>query len=182
MKHFRAFLPLALILLVAACAPGLDSPEQITDAFTLTVDGQTYPAENGRILYSTDEYALSFQLSEESVSYVLRNETEDSIRIDYNESAIVLPSGSSSRLIPDDASFVTRNDIQPPIIVPTNAQSDENVLPVDNVNFGDYGLRITPYLDFPNDTAVTFRVALALTINGVAETEEFIFSAPPYQQ
>lgn len=169
---------LILTVLLAACAPSLDTPDQITNAFILTADGRTFRPENGRINYEGDAYSLSFQLSEGSIRYRLRNTTGSPLTIGYGTSALVPPASDTRVAIPATERPVAARGA-PPVVVRPDAQTVETILPLEAPRFSTYGMSINRFMNFPGAKPVTFRLLLALTVNGTPQTEALTFTTAP---
>lgn len=184
-KRIAIIFIVALIGLVG-CSPRtrIDrSVEAITNRFTARIGDRTLTPASGQIPYSTPNFDMYFQVDTEGVFYFLQNKGADTLRLVFDESTFVLPDGTTSRTVPDNVTWVTRNDPQPPSIIPPNASVRGYLAPVNNLTFGSFGnsgLGIADFFGYPNANPVSFRLVLALDVAGQRTTRDFTFATPAY--
>lgn len=87
-------------------------------------------------------------------AFSLKNKTDHSIRIIWDEAVYVDQNGSSGRVMHSGIKYIDRSNPQPPTVVVKNANIDDMILPTDNVYYvsGKYGGWRTKPL-FPNRAA-----------------------------
>lgn len=152
------FILYPLILLFTGCAMtgtnvyynvGIDQVERPADAeerygeYKVT---EQDTAETTEYVYEDDLLAAGWLFVNDAMLLTVENKTDHSIKVLLNEGAFVMPSGGSQRILTGDMSYSERNNEVQPIVVPKGATSSAMLLPADNLNFGDYGLSITPIL------------------------------------
>lgn len=83
----------------------------------------------------------------DSMLLVVTNNTDHSIKIDWDEAAFVMPGGRSDRVLLGNMSYAERNRSMPPTIVPKNATASTMLIPSSRVNWSSYGgLTFSPIL------------------------------------
>ena len=173
------------VVLSAACAPATVSPSSadIARAFTLTVDGTPVPADGVTYSYSTEEFDLSAGLTEHQVVVSVSNKSDATMQIVPDSSVFVLPSGASSRVLTGQASYATRNNPQPVILVPADAGATTVLLPSALLGFesGRYGrgVYMDPIFPWPLPSRVTFRLVLRMEVAGEEREVTLLFEGMP---
>lgn len=83
--------------------------------------------------------------------FTLKNKTDHSIKIIWDEAVYVNHNGSSGRVMHSGVKYIDRSNPQPPTVVVKNANIDDMILPTDNIYYvsGKYGGWRTKPL-FPN--------------------------------
>ncbi len=74
-------------------------------------------------------------------NFTLRNLTDHSIKIIWDEAAYIDQNGSSRRITHAGVKYIDRNNPQPPSVIAKNANIDDVIIPTDNIYFisGKYG-------------------------------------------
>ncbi|MCF8363445.1 MAG: hypothetical protein K9G70_12575 [Prolixibacteraceae bacterium] len=107
-------------------------------------------------------------------SFNLKNKTDHSIKIIWDEAVYVNENGSSGRVMHAGVKYTDRNNPQPPTIVVKNANIDDIIVPTDNIYYvsGQYGgWRTKPLL--PNK-ANTEEELNTLTQNYIDKTVQVV--------
>lgn len=130
-------------------------------------------------------------------AFSLKNKSDNSIKILWDEAVYVNESGSSSRVMHAGVKYIDRNNSQPPTIVVKNSTIEDMVVPTDNVYYisGQYGgWRTSPM--FPNSATTPdelvvisnnyigkeVQVLLPLEIQGTVNEYIFTFKVEDFVQ
>jgi hypothetical protein len=99
--------------------------------------------ENGesKISYEDELIKIVWLPLSSQFSFNLKNKTDHSIKIIWNEAVYVDENGSSGRVMHSGVKYVDRNNPQPPTVVVKNASIDDIIVPTDNIYYvsGEYG-------------------------------------------
>ena len=84
---------------------------------------------------------VGWATSDKGFGFWMINKTEHSIRLPWDEAAIVDDKGRSHRVIHSGVKYIDRNNSQPPSVIVRKGAYDDLVVPSDNVYFesGAYG-------------------------------------------
>lgn len=109
--------------------------------------------EEGKTKYSYEDDMIKIVWLPLSTQFgfTLKNKTDHSIKIIWDEAVYVDPNGSSGRVMHAGVKYIDRNNPQPPTVVVKNANIDDMIVPTDNIYYvsGQYGgWRTKPM--FPN--------------------------------
>lgn len=115
-------------------------------------------------------------------SFSVQNKTSEPSRIIWDESAVVVPEGSSSRVIHDGVKYSEMENSQPPTTIPPGANLDEYVGPINKISYSsnlgwfEEGL----FLEFSTgDSASMF---LALDVDNQRQNINVVYTATqPFQ-
>ena len=130
-------------------------------------------------------------------AFSLKNKSDNSIKILWDEAVYVNESGSSSIVMHAGVKYIDRNNSQPPTIVVKNSTIEDMVVPTDNVYYisGQYGgWRTSPI--FPNSATTPdelivisnnyigkeVQVLLPLEIQGTVNEYIFTFKVEDFVQ
>jgi len=105
--------------------------------------------EEGETKYSYEDdmiYIVWLPLSTQ-FSFTMKNKTNHSIKIIWDEAVYVDQNGSSGRVMHSGVKYIDRSNPQPPTIVVKNANISDMIVPVDNIYYSD-GWNTIPL--FPN--------------------------------
>lgn len=152
--------------------------EQIVEARASTGDSMKY-------LFEDELVSILWVPTNTRVHFFLTNKSDHSIKIVWDESAFVRLTGQSDRVVHSGVKYSEVNSSQPPTIVPRGGTLEDFILSADQVFYvsGSYGgWREAPLLSYnPNPQEIqsligkTFRVLLALQIEGVTNEYTFTF-------
>lgn len=123
-----------------------------------------------------------FERNPKGFALSVKNKTSEPARITWDESAVVVPGGSSSRVIHDGVKYSEMENSQPPTTIPPGANLDEYVGPISKISYSsnsgwfEEGL----FLEFSSgDSASMF---LALDVNGQRQNINVVYTAnQPFQ-
>ena len=109
--------------------------------------------EEGKTKYSYEDDMIKIVWLPLSTQFgfTLKNKTDHSIKIIWDEAVYVDQNGSSGRVMHAGVKYTDRNNPQPPTVVVKKANIDDMIVPTDNVYYvsGQYGGWITKPM-FPN--------------------------------
>lgn len=170
-----------LMAVLSACIPMVTyDPREGAKVFTMTLAGQTYKDTSGEFVYKTPDYELSFVIYPNSIRFTLVNVGDKIIRVLWDDSAMVLPDGKTSRVVPGNTSWQDRNAPKPPSIVPSKAKINDGLYPLENAYFSSYsGFYIADMFKFPITKETNIRVSLSLTVGDQAQRVDALFTAKP---
>lgn len=90
--------------------------------------------------FEDDMIRIAWVVGSSSLSFVMENKTDHSIRVIWDEAAYVDPGGMSHRIMHSGVKYIDRSEPQPPTVVVRKGKIDDVIVPVDNVYFtGGYG-------------------------------------------
>lgn len=99
-----------LMVLLSGCIPANTyRAEDGAKMFTMAVGGQTYQAQGAAFTYKTSDYEISFVLYPKFIAVTMVNNSDKVIRLNWDESAMVLPNGKTSRVVPGSTTWNDRN-------------------------------------------------------------------------
>ena len=195
MRKPTIFFALGLLLLVGCYSfrgtydfslTSVERPEDQGDRFGEMTTGE---ADNGGILYEDSVLKCVWVVGVDRLSFALKNKTENSMKIIWDEAAYIDQNGSTQRIMHSGVKYTDRNSSQPPSVIIRGAQIEDVVIPNDNVYFvsGQYGgWRIRPLFQIFAATQAELntltslyvgkevRVLLPIEIKGV--TNDYIFN------
>lgn len=123
---------------------GLSNVEAPVDAKTqygeikiikLDVEGKT------NYKYEDDYIDIMWIVTSTQFNFVLKNKSNYSIKIPWDDVAYISPSGQTGRVMHSGVKYIDRNNSQPASVVPKGASLSDIVIPTDNVYYvsGQYG-------------------------------------------
>ena len=123
---------------------GLSNVEAPADAKTqygetkiikLDVEGKT------NYKYEDDYIDIMWIVTSTQFNFVLKNKSNYSIKIPWDDVAYISPSGQTGRVMHSGIKYIDRNNSQPASVVPKGASLSDIVMPTDNVYYvsGQYG-------------------------------------------
>jgi hypothetical protein len=109
--------------------------------------------EEGKTKYSYEDDMIKIVWLPLSTQFgfTLKNKTDHSIKIIWDEAVYVDQNGSSGRVMHSGVKYIDRSNPQPPTVIVKNANIDDMIVPTDNIYYvsGQYGgWRTKPM--FPN--------------------------------
>jgi len=93
--------------------------------------------EEGKTKYSYEDDMIKIVWLPLSTQFrfTLKNKTEHSIKIIWDEAVYVNQNGSSGRVMHTGVKYIDRNNTQPPTVIVKNANIDDIIVPTDNVYY-----------------------------------------------
>lgn len=144
----------------------------------LTKGGQ--PATD--LSFSDTSVSFTFSVSKQEFGFLLKNNTDQPIEIDWNRVAFVDVTGESHKVIHSGVKFIERSQPLVATTIPPSAKIEDIVFPSDYVYFreGQHG-GWSEYPLFPDGEKAapykgqTFTVFMPMKINGVVKNYSFKF-------
>lgn len=84
--------------------------------------------------FTDDKIDASFAVGLKSISFTIKNKTDDAMKIIWDESSIV-QFGKTHKVMHSGVKYIDRNGAQTPSIIPAHASIDDIVLPTDNIYY-----------------------------------------------
>lgn len=181
-------------MLLGACAPSATSRPsgpQISDYdpyFDLEVNGEKVDYGDGAWVFSSDEADFGVSIGSpvrffgvwvgpSRINFSLRNGSSEPIRIIWDESSVVAPDGSSSRVAHQGVRYTDVSGSIPPTSVPPGARIDDFVVSADGVEYSSVsGWNEGPLFRSDIPAGLSFRVFLTLEIGTARKTVDLNFS------
>ena len=119
----------------------VDVPKNAKQQFSESMVKTT--TEDGVTKYSFEDemIAVTWFATTSQFNFILRNKTNHSIKIPWDEVAYINPSGESMRCIHSGIKLIDRNSAQAPTIVAKNSTLSDILVPADHIYYisGKYG-------------------------------------------
>ena len=100
-------------------------------------------SEDGVTMYSfeDDMIAIAWYATSTQFHFILRNKTNHSIKIPWDEVAYINPSGQSMRCIHSGVKLIDRNNAQAPTVIAKNSTLSDLLMPAEHIYYisGKYG-------------------------------------------
>lgn len=84
--------------------------------------------------FSDEKIDASFTVGRKSISFTIKNKTDDVMKIIWDESSIV-QFGKTHKVMHSGVKYIDRNGAQTPSVIPPHASIDDIALPSDNVYY-----------------------------------------------
>lgn len=165
---------------LVGCAPtALYDVREGSKVWTMTVDGHLIrPDTAGTFTYKTPEYEMTLTLYRTIIAFTLVNLSDKVLRLSWDESAMVLSDGRSSRVVNGGTTWGDRNAPKPPSIVPPKAKISDAFYPLATAYFSN-GWNFEPLFDYPVSKETNIRISVALTVGDQPQRKDFLFTAKP---
>lgn len=126
--------------------------------------------------YEDDLVAFTWYVSKTQLNFSLKNKTNHSIRIPWDDIVFINPAGRSMRVIHNGIRLVDRNSEQAPSVVAKNSTLDDILVPSDHIYYieGQYGGWRTHDV-FHNYEYVGAKISVVFPIIIENVTNEYIF-------
>lgn len=97
------------------------------------VDDKGNPTDSvGSLTYVDSSIIASFDVGKKDISFVLRNQTPNTIKILWDE-CLFINNGSPGKVMHGGVKFTDRNQSMPPSVVPAGTTFDDVIVPSENV-------------------------------------------------
>lgn len=113
----------------------VDKPDDSSIKYSKIETINTQKGENKRYSYEDDNIYISWMITPTTINFDLRNKSNYSIKIPWDEAAYVDARGKSGRLIHSGIKYSEKSSEQPPSVVPRNATLSDLLIPSDNINY-----------------------------------------------
>ena len=182
MKKSTKFLFVAALCLLVGCMPmtryrydiGLTTVERPANAKVQYGDLQLVRVQSGdTVKYRFEDSLLSilWMPSAEQLFFWLDNKSQHTLKLIWDETVLLYPSGVSARVMHEGVKFIDRNSSQPPSIIPRGGTLFDCLNPTDRVVFSNYWQTL-PFVN-TTDVGKDFRVVMPLQVEGI--TNEYTF-------
>jgi hypothetical protein len=127
----RRIFVIFIALLIGGCAAGFYGTQTGTSyQYSYAITKPETPNMN----WSDDKIDIAFQISKTSIGFSLKNNTEDVMKVIWDEASIV-QFGEAKKVMHSGVKYIDRNNSQPPSSIPPGASIEDLVLPTDNVYY-----------------------------------------------
>lgn len=189
----KRLLYLALLSLPVACAPAptnvvnvVNTTERAYDPslggkqFTMSVDGQEIRSNGGGVFNYTDD-AVEYQVELGQKSFVINvvNSSKSTVKIIWDESAIVLSDGEATRIVTTKKNWSNRNDPTSPSIIPSGAKLTEELMPLKLLSMSNGKYYYDNMFKYPIKSKTSFRFVLTVQYGENKKEKQFIFTGSP---
>ena len=99
------------------------------------------PATEKGLSFEDDFLSIQWVFDKTMLGFVLRNKTDNPIKIDWNQVSYIDIAGNAQKVIHNGVRLITRNDTLVPTVIPPTAKLEDMILPTANVEYdsGRYG-------------------------------------------
>jgi hypothetical protein len=159
-----------LVLGLFAIAAG---PLALADEFKLIA-----PVEDQSLRFQDGTILVQFSLAREQgqykrIAFALTNLSQEAVRIDWESSSIILPSGQASNVIHEGVRYINSDSYMAPTTLPTGSTVYDSVIPTDSLSYAtSSGWKIRS-MGLSSDAE--FGLYLALVVDGAAVGYDFRF-------
>jgi len=139
----------------------------------------TKPVAASNLEYHDDALAITFSLQRTEIDFVLQNNSNDPIKVDWNLVSFVQSWGTSQGVIHKGIKLADKQAVKPPSMIPPKAKIEDMIVPVENVEFiaGDW-LTHSLFVDGPasmNLVGQEFSIFMPLDVGGTTKNYTFTF-------
>jgi hypothetical protein len=139
----------------------------------------TKPVAARNLEYHDDTLAITFSLQRTEIDFVLQNNSNDAIKIDWNLVSFVQSWGTAQGVIHKGIKLADKQAIKAPSMIPPKAKIEDMIVPVENVEFTD-GDWVTHPILFEGPAALRllgaeFSIFMPLEIAATAKNYTFTF-------
>lgn len=161
MKKFVLIGCMAVFLFFSGCAP----IPQVTKTLRFLESTPQKPKD----------FETTFMYHSKGVAFSLQNHSNKLIKIIWDEAALVDCSGKSHRVMHEGVKYISRDQLQPPTMLPPGANIRDVIVPTSLVSYtsGRYGGWYTN--DLPTHNGCILGVNLSMEIGGRKENYYFKF-------
>lgn len=169
----------------------VESPADSKNQFGETKVVNFKDGELNKYRYEDDYIEIVWYVSTKQFNFELRNKSDYTIKINWDDISYVNSSGTSGRMMHAGVKYTERNNSQPSTTIPKGAKISDLLLPTDNVYYisGQYGGWREKYLipsiyktqeDLdkfaPDYVGKTMRILMPIIIENVQNDYTFEFS------
>lgn len=112
-----------------------DAPLKASEINTI----ETQDGINKKYSYEDDNMYIIWMIGSKTINFDIKNKSNYSIKIPWDEAAYVDDSGETGRVIHSGIKYSEKNSEQPPSVVPRNATLSDLLIPADNIFFSKLG-------------------------------------------
>lgn len=169
----------------------VERPEDTAKRYGDYVITQKVDDEKGKYIYEDEMIESVWYIGSTTIFFDIKNKTNSSIRIIWDEAAFVDDKGNTSRVMHNGVKYIDRNNALPPSVIVRKGSISEIVVPTDKISYSS-GWYEAPIFEnsftdeqeadsFAKETlGKTIQVLLPLEIEGVTNDYIFIFKVEDY--
>jgi hypothetical protein len=188
-KSLLALLPAGVALVVTGCFPEMwgepqpmhPSAAQLASTFFVTIEDRRIEPQAETYVYRTTDYDLSLRLLPNSVEFTLVNLSREVLRLVWDETAMVMPDGHASRVVPPGTAYTAVNQPVAAAIVPPMAKMTSAFIPVANIywnpNTESYAQK--PLFNLPIREETNLRVSIGFELGDQRQRLEILITGLP---
>jgi hypothetical protein len=136
------------------------------------------PADN--LAFKDDDISILFAAEPKDMAFGVKNKTDHAMHVDWNQVALVDPSGKSHQVIHQGIKFSEKDSSKTPTVIPPGARIEDMVMSADSVRMGsrEWILEdlLPPGPQAEKLRAGQFSIFLPLEINGKTVDYNFVFA------
>lgn len=117
----------------------VEVPEDYKQQFGETKVVNLSENEITKYAYEDDLVAFTWYVSKSQLNFRLKNKTNHSIKIPWDDIVFIDPAGQSMRVIHSGIRYVDRNNAQSPSVVAKNSTINDILVPSDHIYYLDDG-------------------------------------------
>jgi hypothetical protein len=147
------------------------------------------PKPSSDLTYQDNFIHIGFVISKRQIAFILENETESPIKIDWNQVSYIDIAKGTHKVMHEGVKYISRAEPQPPSTIPPTANLKDIVFPIDYVSYSSSryssGWIEEPF--FPeaprakNYKGANFSIFMPLEINGTTKNYLFTFKIEDVQ-
>lgn len=138
------------------------------------------PKKNDDLMFEDHAIKIQFSIATQQIGFILKNKTDDPIKIDWNQVSYVDVFNEAHKVIHSGVTYKDKNSPQAPTIIPPTAKLEDLIFPTDYVSY-ELNMWLKKPLFPPKASEAnfykgkTFSVFIPLEIKGVIKNYLFTF-------
>lgn len=179
----KKLLPLLATVSILSCSYTLinydlslsevERPADFTERYGKPVIHKFSEGDTTKYQFEDSLIRITFTANTNQFEFILENKTEHSIKVPWDEAAIIGGNGASMRVIHLGVKYIDKEKPQSPSVIARNSHKFDLLCPVDNISFSSsLGWMIAPLIT-KADIGQTIQVLLPIEINGTIN--EYLF-------
>ncbi len=170
MKRFLVlFLGIITLVWVESCMPLPQTNDSVKLSAKLIA-----PIASDSLIYNDDNVGLVFAFSNKEIAFILRNNTESTIKVLWDESAVVID-GMTQRIGHKNIKYADMASSHPPTVIPPLASTSDVLIPIENINYNTTVGWVTKNMFEKSKGFYRVGVLLGLSIDGKLKEYYFKF-------
>jgi hypothetical protein len=138
------------------------------------------PRPSDNLAFEDDGLIILFAPDPKDMAFGLKNKTDHAMHVDWNQAALVDPSGKSHQVIHQGIKFSEKASPKTPTVIPPGARIEDMVMSADSVRMGSREWILEDFLP-PGPQAEKLRggqfsIFLPLEIDGKTVDYNFVFA------
>lgn len=169
----------------------VERPEDTAKRYGDYVITEKVEDEKGKYIYEDEMIESVWYVGSTTVFFEIKNKTNSSIKIIWDEAAFVDDKGNTSRVMHNGVKYIDKNNALPPSVIVRKGSISEIVVPTDKIYYSS-GWYEAPIFknSFTNEQEAdlfakeivgkTIQILLPLEIEGVTNDYIFVFKVEDY--